>query len=306
MSPHDEQNPTSPSLWKLVRIPALITIAFFVLQVIIQPLFIVAVPAGSVAVLAFGGSVDNETLEPGPHLKSPLKHAIYMKMWTIAEARETAPTDSNNQAITATVVPQIWIEPSAVPSLVRNYGDFQSLMKSVVDPQINQATRGQTSNHTPESLIWDRPKVVGDVRKALQEAISEQLEAKGVDRNAVHVGLVAITQFGFSSAVRGTLEAKAESQVRTHTATAQAKIRGIVADKDGHVTEILADGDATYAQTIAEANAYKVQKVGEANAAAPDVATYESIMKWLAAGGHSSRVQVGGSTPVIINGAAQQ
>jgi regulator of protease activity HflC (stomatin/prohibitin superfamily) len=116
------------------------------------------------------------------------------------------------------------------------------------------------------------------------------------------VGLVAITQFGFSKPVRDTLENKAESQVKTHTANAQAKIRGIDADMNGRVTEIIADGEAAAAQAIAKANAYKVQKVGAANAVAPDVAKYEAIMKWLKAGGHSPRIQLGNNTQVIISG----
>jgi len=225
-----------------------------------------------------------------------------MKLWTVAEARETTPGDSNNQPITATVVPQIWIEASAIPALAKSYGTFDSLMKIVVDPQINQATRGQTSLRTPEKLIWDRQEVVNDVQKDLQTNISEQLEAKGVKGDSVHVGLVAITQFGFAKGVRDTLEAKAESQVKTHTANAAAKIRNIDADMKGKTTEITADGDAKASQIIAEAQAYKVQKVGEANASAPDVAKYEAIMKWLAAGGHSTRMQLGAGTQVIISG----
>jgi len=294
--------PKAFSLWSMLKVPAMVLLAMFVLQVIMQPLLMFSVPAGYGAALATGGSVQDGVFMPGPHFKLPWQSAIYMKLWTIADARETTPTDSNNQAISATVVPQIWIEPSAIPSLARNYGDFQSVIKGVVDPQINQATRGQTSLRTPEKLIWERPAVVADVQKALQTAISDQLEQKGVDRNAVHVGLVAITHFGFSKPVRDTLEAKAESHVKTLTANANAQILNINADKDGQVTEITADAEATAAKIIAEANAYKVQKVGQANAAAPDVAKYEAIMKWLQAGGKSPRIQLGPNTQVIISG----
>jgi regulator of protease activity HflC (stomatin/prohibitin superfamily) len=294
------QNTVNPL--KLIRVPGIILATLIVLQVVVQPLFMLQVPLGYGAVLAFGGSVEDTVYLEGPHFKLPWKHAIFMKLRTVADARETNPTDSNNQSIGATVVPQIWIEPSAIPALARNYGSFESLMKSVVEPQINQATRGNTSLHTPEELIWNRPLVVKGIRDSLQSAISEQLEAKGVDRNAVHVGLVAITQFTFSKAVRDTLEQKAESQVKTHTANARARIRAIEADKDGQVTEITADGDAEASRIIAEANAYKVQKVGEAAAAAADVAKYEAIAKWIEAGGHSSRIQLGNGAQVIING----
>ena len=113
MSSYDNtNNPVTVSLWKLVRLPAIVVITMFVLQAIVQPFFMTAIPAGSVGVLAFGGNVGNDVLEPGPHFKPFWKSTIVMKMWTVAEPRETAPTDSNNQAITATVVPQIWIKPS--------------------------------------------------------------------------------------------------------------------------------------------------------------------------------------------------
>jgi regulator of protease activity HflC (stomatin/prohibitin superfamily) len=304
MPSYDRQPESGVNVFKLVRTPLIILASLFVLQAIVQPLFLMEVPVGYGGALAFGGSVENRVFEAGPHLKMPWQHSILMKLRTVADARETTPADSNNQPIGATVVPQIWIEPSAIPALAKNYGSFDSLIKSVVEPQITQATRGTTSLHTPEDLIWNRPTVVGDVRNSLQAAISEQLEAKGVDKNAIHVGLIAITQFGFSKPVRDTLEAKAESQVKTHTANAKAKIRAIEADKDGQVTEITADGDAEYSRIIAQANAYKVQKVGEAAAAAADVAKYEAIAKWIEAGGHSSRVQLGNGAQVIINGSA--
>jgi len=304
MSSHDENPNAGPSILKVVRLPLIILATLFVLQVIVQPLFLFSVPAGSGAALATGGSVQDDVYMPGPHFKLPWQSAIYMKLWTVAEPRETTPTDSNNQALNATVVPQIWIEAKDIPTLARNYGSFEAVIKGVVEPQINQATRGKTSLKTPEKLIWERPEVVADIRTALQAAISEQLEAKHVDPNAIHVGLVAITQFGFSKPVRDTLENKAESQVKTHTANAAARIKGIVADKDGRVTEIVADGEATAAQIIAQANAYKVKKVGEAAAAAADVAKYEAIVKWAEAGGKSPRMQVGNGTQLIINGSA--
>jgi Membrane protease subunits, stomatin/prohibitin homologs len=300
--PSPNQN---PGLLKIVRLPLMITLLMFVLQVIVKPLFMLEVPVGYGAALATGGSVHDGTYMPGPHLKWPWQHGIMMKLVTVAEPRQSTPTDSNNQPIGATVVPQIWIEPSQIPTLARNYGSFESLMKSVVDPQITQATRGNTSLHTPEQLIWNRHDVVEAVRSSLQKAIGEQLAAKSVSKDAVHVGLVAITQFSFSKPVRDTLENKAESQVKTHTANAKARIQAIQADKDGKVTEITADGDAEYNKLIAEANAYKVQKVGEAAAAAADVALYEAITKWVEAGGKSPRIQLGNGAQVIINGTSQ-
>lgn len=290
------------NVMKLVRLPLIIVGALMALQLIIQPLFLLEVPVGYGAALAFGGSVEDKVLLNGPHLKMPWQHGVMMKLRTVADERQTNPTDSNNQAIGATVVPQIWIEPSAIPSLARNYGSFEGLVKSVVEPQINQATRGNTSLHSPEELIWNRPEIVGDIQKSLQASISEQLEAKGVDKNAVKVGLIAITQFAFNDAVRATLEQKAESGVKAKTAVAQAKIRAIVADKDGQVTEITADGNAEASLIIAQANAYKVQKVGEAAAAAADVAKLEAIQKWIDAGGHSARVQLAPGAQVILNG----
>ena len=152
MPTFDNSTQSGVNVMKLVRLPLIILGVLFVLQVIVQPLFLLEVPNGSAAAIAFGGSVENHVYEAGPHLKMPWQHAIIMKLQTVADARETTPTDSNNQAIGATVVPQIWIEPSAIPSLARNYGSFEGLIKSVVEPQINQATRGNVSLHTPEEL----------------------------------------------------------------------------------------------------------------------------------------------------------
>jgi hypothetical protein len=259
---YEGKKPTT-SLWQLVKWPVIITGTLFALQVIVQPLFLLTVPTGYGAALAIGGSVGDTTYMPGPHFKLPWQSAILMKLWTVAEVRETTPADSNNQPIGATVVPQIWIEPSAIPALARNYHNFESLMKAVVDPQISQATRAQTSLHTPEELIWERPPWSRTSRKHCkrQSATSSRPKAS-IARNPRRP--CCYPHFAFSEPVRNTLEAKAESQVRTHTANAQATIRGIEADMNGQVTEITADGDAEASQIIAKANAYKVAKVGEA------------------------------------------
>lgn len=74
---------------------------------------------------------------------------------------------------------EFWIEPAAIPALARNYGDYESMMRSVVEPQINQATRGKTSQRDPEHLIWERNDVVIGIQQALQAGISESLKVKG-------------------------------------------------------------------------------------------------------------------------------
>jgi regulator of protease activity HflC (stomatin/prohibitin superfamily) len=301
MSSYDN-NETNQSynIFKLAKTPLIVTGIFFLLQVIIVPLFLLEVPVGYGAVTAFGGSVDETVYLSGPHFVAPWKKALNWKLQTVVRPRDTTPTDSNNQPITAKVLPQVWIEPSAIPTLARNYGDYESMMKSVVEPQINQATRGKTSQRDPEHLIWERHEVVVGIQEALQTGISDALKVKGVSTKAVHVGLVSIPQFGFSKAVRDTLENKAESHVRTLTAKALAKIAEIEADRKAQLVEIAADGESQAKEILASADAYKADKIGKANAAAPIVAKYESIMKWLDAGGHASRIQLSGNSQVIL------
>lgn len=293
-------NQNTYSIFELAKRPLIATVIFFVLQVIIVPLFLLEVPVGYGAATAFGGSVDSEVYLSGPHFVAPWKKALYWKLQTVVLPRDTTPTDSNNQPITAKVLPQVWIEPAAIPALARNYGDYESMMRSVVEPQINQATRGKTSQRDPEHLIWERNDVVIGIQQALQAGISESLKVKGVQTDAVHVGLVSIPQFGFSKAVRDTLEKKAESHVRTLTANALARIAEIEADRKAQLVEIAADGESQAREILAAADAYKAEKIGKANAAAPIVAKYEAIMKWLDAGGHASRMQLSGNSQVIL------
>jgi len=296
----NDTNLKTYNIFSLAKTPLILTGIFFVLQVIIVPLFLLKVPVGYGAATAFGGSVDEEVYLSGPHFVAPWKKALFWKLQTVVRPRDTTPTDSNNQPITAKVLPQVWIEPSAIPSLARNYGDYDSMMRSVVEPQINQATRGKTSQRDPEHLIWERHDVVVGIQEALQAGISDALKVKGVPADAVHVGLVSIPQFGFSKAVRDTLENKAESHVRTLTARASAKIAEIEADRKAQLVEIAADGESQAKQILAEADAYKADKIGKANAAAPIVAKYEAIMRWLDAGGHASRMQLNGNSQVIL------
>lgn len=299
----NEQNPQpTPSIWRLVRIPVYILAAILVVQLIVKPFFMFQVPAGYGAALTTGGDVHDEVYLAGPHFKMPWQSAAYMKLITAVLPQDTKPTDSNSQSLNATVVPQVWVEAKHIPILLRAYGSYQAMLKSVVEPQIGQATRGQTSHRTPEQLIWNRDELVSDIRDSLGAGIAQQLKARNIDKDAIQVGLVAVTQFGFSKAVRDTLENKAESQVRTHTANAKARIRGIVADKDARVTEITAEGDAEANKLLNEANAYRAKKLGEAAAASADVAQYEAIVKWVDKGGKSPRIQLAPGSQVIING----
>lgn len=294
--------PERKSVLKIVRTPAIILAALMSAQLIVQPFFMFSVPTGYGAALATGGSVHDEVFLPGPHFKMPWQSTYQMKTWPTVTTIKTVTSDSNNQPVTTYVAPQVWIEPAAIPALVRNYNTLENVMKTVVEPQVAQAIRGQTSNRTPELIIWERPDAVKGMRESLQTKIGDQLAVKGVSRDAVKIGLVALLQVAFTDPVIKTLENKAESQVKTHTANAQKRIRAIVADKDGKVTELLADGDAESAKIIADAQAYRVSKVGEAAAAAADVAKYEAIIRWIEAGGNSSRVQIGKDAQVILNG----
>lgn len=299
----NEQNPQpTPSIWRLVRIPALILGGIMFLQLIVQPFFMFQVPAGYGAALTTGGDVAEDVYLAGPHFKLPWQSASYMKLITGVLPQETKPTDSNSQSLNATVVPQIWIEAKYIPTLLRAYGSYDVMLKSVVEPQILQATRGQTSHRTPEQLIWNRDELVNDIRETLGAGIAQQLKARSIDKAAIQVGMVAVTQFGFSKAVRDTLENKAESQVRTHTANAKARIRGIVADKDARVTEITAEGDAEANKLLNDANAYRAKKLGEAAAASADVAQFEAITKWVDKGGKTPRIQLAPGSQVILNG----
>lgn len=298
----DGSNDERKSVLKIVRTPAIILGVLMSAQLIVQPFFMFSVPTGYGAALSTGGSVHDEVYLPGPHFKMPWQSAYQIKTWPTVATVKTVTSDSNNQPVTTYVAPQVWIDPAAIPALVRNYNSLENVMKTVVEPQVAQAIRGQTSNRTPEAIIWERPEAVKLMRRELQSKIGDQLAVKGVSRDAVKIGLVALLQVAFTDPVIKTLENKAESQVKTHTANAQKLIRAIVADKDGQVTELLADGDAAAAKIIADAQAYRVSKVGEAAAAAADVAKYEAIIKWIDAGGNSSRVQIGKDAQVILNG----
>jgi regulator of protease activity HflC (stomatin/prohibitin superfamily) len=219
----------------------------------------------------------------------------------VAEPRDSNPRDINNQPLTAEIVPQLWIDPTAVPLLYKKIGDFAALKATIIDPQIQQATGASTPKFSPEGLVYDRPTLVANIQKELQNALSEQLKEKGVPADAVRVGLVAMTQFEFSPTVTDTLENKAETYVKNRTANAIAQITGIMADAKGQEVEIQAKAEAEATRTLNEANAYAVTRKGDALDAAASVGQLEAITNWGAAGGHLPRMILSPTNQVIVN-----
>jgi regulator of protease activity HflC (stomatin/prohibitin superfamily) len=300
-APRDYANLKSlGGIWSLVKKPVYTTLGMFALILFVK-LFVFSVPAGNVAVLRIGGDVGDTVFYPGPHLSMPWQSTVYYPTRTVSEPRDSNPRDINNQPLTAEIVPQLWIDPTAVPLLYKKIGDFAALKQTIIDPQIQQATGASTPKFSPEGLVYDRPTLVANIQKELQAALSEQLKEKGVPADAVRVGLVAMTQFEFSPKVTDTLEAKAETFVKNRTATAIATITGIVADTKGQEVEIQANADAEKSKIIAEANAYAVRRKGEALDAAASVGQLEAIINWGAAGGHLPRMILSPTSPVIVN-----
>ena len=86
MDSFDEKQPTT-SIWKLVKWPVIITSIFFVLQVIVQPLFMLTVPAGYGAALAVGGSTGHSAMNIPRGCSFGVANALYIRKNSRARAR---------------------------------------------------------------------------------------------------------------------------------------------------------------------------------------------------------------------------
>lgn len=132
------------------------------------------VPAGSVKVVDFMGSVSKRPLLPGPRLTNPIANRITMETRVI-EVKEHMETPTS-EGLTATVDISLLFSmmPSGAPEMYKQYGT--NWIDKIVLPNLRSATRDVISNYKSEDLY-------SKSRTTIASDISERLEKQFLSRD---------------------------------------------------------------------------------------------------------------------------
>jgi regulator of protease activity HflC (stomatin/prohibitin superfamily) len=132
------------------------------------------VPAGSVKVVDFMGSVSKRPLEPGPRLTNPIANRITMDTRVI-EMKEHMETPTS-EGLTATVDVSLLFSllPGGAPGMYKEYGI--NWVEKIVLPNLRSATRDVIANYKSEDLY-------SKSRTTIASDISARLEKQFLSRN---------------------------------------------------------------------------------------------------------------------------
>jgi prohibitin 1 len=134
------------------------------------------VPAGSVKVVDFMGSVSQRPLLPGPRLTNPIANRITMDTRVI-EMKEHMETPTS-EGLTATVDISLLFSllPGGAPGMYKEYGI--NWVEKIVLPNLRSATRDVIANYKSEDLY-------SKSRTTIASDISARLEKQFLSRNII-------------------------------------------------------------------------------------------------------------------------
>jgi regulator of protease activity HflC (stomatin/prohibitin superfamily) len=250
---------------------------------LVKGFFTAEIPAGHVGLLFNWGKLDMtaEPRESGLMFKWPWpiqSVEYYPTRLTIAVQKGEA-ADSKQQLIDTGVAVQLMITPSKAAILRKGVGRFEAVLTTVVDNNILQATKAETTQHEVGKLVGERPKLVEAIQTRLQGLIDHTLAEKGIT-DALKVVQVGIIQFDFKEGFINAIDKKVRSDQEAYTQAIKKDIKVIESDAAGQRTEILAKATAYRTRVLGDAQAYAIKVVGDASKADARLALYEAIINW--------------------------
>lgn len=261
---------------------------------LIKCFFTAEVPAGHVALLYNWGKLDTAyTHAPGLMWKAPwpMQSVEYFPVRLAVKCHQGEAADNKQQLVDTTICVQLQVNPDKAPILRKEVGTFNTVLSTVVDNNILQATKAETTRHPVEGLVVDRETLRTDVATHLQQLVDKTLADKGIT-DAIHIVQVGVTQFDFKDGFVKAIDRKVKAEQDAFTAGIQKQITEIDADADAKVTEIIAEANAYATRAVNEAKAEAIQVLGDAAAANPQLGLYEAIESWNA---QAPSVNVGGT-----------
>lgn len=271
-------------------------ILVFVFVDVIEPSgygFFSKVGNGKVAVVTHFGKTQDETLEPGFHVK-PFFNVLHpTSVQTQTLTINLSAFSSDIQQVNTTVTLNYNIDKTNAVTLYRDVGDnYETILMM---PRVQEDTKIVFSRYTAESLVQQRDVLSMEILVLLQEYLAPY---------GINVTAVAIENIDFTDAFTNAVEAKqvatqekltAQTQQErlTMEAEAQAERETIEAQAQADRERIAADAEAYAIITKADAEAEANTKV--AQSLTPELIEYTQVQLW---NGEMPSV-MGDTTPIL-------
>lgn len=264
----------SPGLDDIQRIRnALDGLRLFAVLLVIALLstFVVVVPVGERGVLMRLGAVQPGVLGEGAHLIVPglqTVKTLSVRLQSHVQQSEAATRDLQDVAMDLAVR---WHLPAdRVPSVYQRLGDSPAVVRTVLEPAVEDGIKTVVATLTAEQLITERDAL----RQRLESVLSERLSPFDVVLDGID-----IVQLDFSSRFRAAVEAKqvAEQDAR------RAAYEAITAQRQAAARVYRAEGEAK-AQDLLQATL------------TPEVLQHQALERW---NGHLPLVLGDGSVPFV-------
>jgi regulator of protease activity HflC (stomatin/prohibitin superfamily) len=255
--------------------------------------FFSKVSNGKVAVVTRFGKTQDETLEPGFHVKPFFSVLHPTSVQTQTMTVNLSAFSSDIQQVNTTVTITYNIDKTNAVTLYRDVGDdYETILMM---PRVQEDTKIVFSHYTAESLVQQRDVLSTEILTLLQEYLTPY---------GVNVTAVAIEDIDFTDAFTNAVEAKqvatqdkltaeTEQERLTMEAEAEAEREKIRAEADADKAKIAADAEAYTTLTQAEAEAEANRLI--ANSLTPELIEYTQVQNW---DGELPSI-TGGNTPIV-------
>lgn len=226
-----------------------------VLVVAVLSLFVVVVPVGERGVLLQLGAVRPQVLDEGMHIIVPgLQSVITLNVRLQSHLQESEAATSDLQDVGIDLAVAWHCPPDAVPVIYQRLGDNKAVIKTVLEPAIEDSIKSVVATLTAEQLITQRDTL----RLQLEEVLTQRLRPFDLVLDGVD-----LVQLDFSPRFRAAVEAKqvAEQDAR------RAAYEAIMAQRQALARVYRAEGEAK-AQGLLQATL------------TPEVLQHQAIERW--------------------------
>lgn len=188
----------------LIKTVAGIVGLFWLVVAVIQ--CITVIPAGSVGVIDFFGTVSKETLNAGINVVNPLANIIKFSIKTqeIKETMQVPSKEGLNVQLEISVL--FHLNPEEAANVYK--GVASDYVNVLLVPQIRSVTRGVTSSYEAKALYTSEREVIANM---IKEELIKIVSKRGITVETTPLRSVTLPP-NISSAIENKLKAEQESQ----------------------------------------------------------------------------------------------
>lgn len=255
------------------------------------------VDTGCTGVQVYMGSVQNRTLDPGFHIKTPFVCTVVDVDNKVQKVEvDAASTSKDLQSVSSTLAINYHLARESSVSMYKNVG--LTYEDKILQPAIQEATKAVMAGYRAEELIQSR--------QAVSNAIMDEISKK-VNDYGIIVDEFNITNFAFSKAFDDAIEQKLVAEQNKIKAATENAQRVAAAEADAAEAKARAEGEAESAKIRAKGEAEAIKAKAEAEAEAnrkinasitPELIDYNRVDKW---NGNLPNVMTGGSDNIIVD-----